>query len=227
MISFATTESDRLREALALEIAGEIAAIDRADGRKPDDALCAEVAMAVAETLAGDRGAVRVRGSDLTYLIAKSLWSVGEDVRARRCLDMGHPGHPLAADAVCSPDSSLLVWRACFSRGLLREEPHAPVGGAAWILDCAKLAESLGMALELTLSNAMNAILRRIAFIWDRTRGRGLLGLRRFDAFSPGSGRRRAEFRREILALCRARLEALRDARQWEEAPCVIHWELR
>lgn len=227
MISFATTESERLREELALEIAREIAAIDRADGREPDAALCADIAIAVAETLAVDSGSVRVRESDLAYLIAKSLWSVGEDDRARRCLDLCHPGHPMATDAVCSPDSSLLVWRACFSQGLLREATDVTAGGAAWVLDCAKLAESLGAGLELTLANALNAILRRISFIWDRTRGRGLLGLRRFDAFSPGSGRRRAEFRREILALCRARLEDLREARHWEASPGVIHWELR
>ena len=227
MISRVPTESDRLREALVLEISEEIAAIDRADGREPDHSLCAGVAFAVAETLMHERGAVWVRGSDLTFLIAKSLWSVGEDIRARRCLDMRHCGHPLSADAVCNPDSSLLIWQACFSRGLLREAPHMPEGGATWVLDCARLAESLGTAMELTLANALNAILRQSAFIWDRTRGHGLLGLRRLNAFASGPARRRAKFRHDILSLCQARLDILRDVRQWDAVPGVIHWELR
>lgn len=226
MISFVPIEQDQDREALVMEIVEEIAVVDRADGREPDEALSAEVAFAVAETLVNECGSILVRRSDLTFLIAKSLWSVGEDVRARSCFEKLHTGNPLSIDAVCNQDSSLLIWQACFSRGLLRELPQAPGGGATWVLDCAKLEAALGMTMELALTNALNAILSRSAFIWDRTRGHGLLGLRRLSAFSQQPGRLHSKFRHDVLSLCRERLELLHAIRHWDATPDVIHWEL-
>ncbi len=99
-----------------------------------------------------------------------------------------------------------------------------------WILDCARLVPRETERTALLLDRSLSVILGRMAPLWDRDAGDGVLGLRQGDrlaeALADGiSLRRRSRRSTPLNALrqcCADRLAFLARRRGWPQTPDVI-----
>ena len=100
-------------------------------------------------------------------------------------------------------------------------------GDAMWIVDLKQITVRQDAALELIFFNCLNIVLDAVAEVWDRTRGKGVLGLRHVSAaasalLNTDNKRDLAGFAREVKEACSNRLEQLRGERDWSSAPVVM-----
>jgi hypothetical protein len=191
------------REAVAAYLAAEVQALAGADGADEYDIL--EVARGVAAFLEHTRG---LEGSawnseHLRALTSRALATVGAGDLAQRLLVFG------AGIAASVP------WLVVEPQGMI-------------VLDMERLASRPQDRLELICSRTLIRILETLAPVWDETGGEGALGLRHL---AQAAGRLAATFPAhpsaldiggEFVALCRGKLELLRNQRGWAATPRVL-----
>ena len=172
----------------------------------------------------------------LLLLIGRALWSVGEELAARRLLEI--QGHALNlpatfVEAVWAPDISMMHWHILLStRAVRMSSPMGSLNGTLWVLDLERMVLPASTSLELLALNVVRTVVDRVAVLWDYCQGRGLLGLRHANTVAAGmlgcprhsakSMALAADIREQVLQ----RLQTLKTARGWDEAPQVIMLDL-
>lgn len=211
-----------------------------ADGHSAAAGFRGELAEAVADFLRSQAPGPAPAGGwptgYLLMLIGRVLWSLGEEPAARRLLavrgrDCRLPD--ICIEAACAPDSSMACWNLLLTARAVRgtSSPLA-LQGAAWVLDLERLFRSAGVRLEAAAMNLADAVIERVAGVWDRAGGQGFLGLRRAEAAAacvmdcPTPSARTAALAGEFRAGCAARLRMLRRRRGWRHVPAVMILEL-
>lgn len=104
--------------------------------------------------------------------------------------------------------------------------------GVVLTLNLRQLAVRHDERLDLVLRRCLLLVIDSMAHMWDQSGGRGMLGLRNLRAAAGGflgDDARPANvnrFARETVALCRERLDVLRQRRNWRELPvvCDLDW---
>lgn len=191
----------------AREIAGAVEAFIR--DRHPNHALASEY---------------------LLLLIARALWSVGEEAAARRFIEAKGAewrAAPALASAAMAADLSLPHWRVLLGTRTVRATTSL-ARGAIWMVDVCRLLDAERGGLELTAFRALNAVMDRLGVVWDGTRGEGLLGLKHLEAAASRLLGCRLRCRKsEAMAMdmrrqCEFRLRALSRSRDWTAVPEVI-----
>ncbi len=188
------------------------------------------------EDAGADPGRAGWPSAYLLMLLGRALWSLGDEPAARRLLDIRGRACALPAvciEAVCAPDSSMVSWRLLLAARAVRDSGWTrAVTGAAWVLDLERLFRQAGVGLETAALTVLDAVLSRVAGVWDRSGGRGFLGLRRVEAAAaavlgcPLGAPPAAVLVADVRAACQQRLEGLRRARSWTRVPEVVLLEL-
>lgn len=189
--------------------------------------LCESVGEAVGAYLAAQAGRAPVAVADVDFMIARALWAFGRPELAQDWAMTRQGGSGLAplAEVALSEQVSLPLWRAAFASGLVRPSRSELVAGAVWVLDLAALRRHLDCVWELGIFSALDTLVDRVSFVWDRTAGHGLLGLWHTACIQPGNaGRRRnrAAWARELRDRCASRLDLMRLRRGWMAAPRTV-----
>ncbi len=188
--------------AAASRIAAEVIALS-----DTDDARARHRILSVAQSVtayAEQHDCLPHAGSSrLRALMSRALRSVGEAELARR----------------------LVV----FSTGLAREsESSITDDGCMWVLDLERIAIKNSDRLEMALFSCLSSTLDSMAWLWEETCGRGVLGLRYMRcaarAMLGNDGKEKDVLRlcEEMKALCRHKLQVVQQARQWQERPLII-----
>ena len=103
---------------------------------------------------------------------------------------------------------------------------------AIWAIDLKQMTIRDDSLIELVFFSSLNIVIEYMAGVWDETAGRGVLGLRHVCCTAEallGGARNKPEIEklaREIRAACVQRLEQLRDARGWKDAPFVMNLDV-
>jgi hypothetical protein len=212
---------DELAAFLEAELAG--AALERPEA-------AGEIAGAV-EAFVRDQHPWETLPSEyLLLLVARSLWAVGEEAAVRRLIaDRGAEWRvaPVFAGAALAADLSVPHWGALLGSRTVQTGSSA-ARGAIWLVDVQRLVEPGRGGLELTVFRALNAVLDRMAGVWDDSGGQGILGLRNLEAAAgavlgdPRRSRKRAALVREFHQRCEQRLRLQGPARGWRAVPEVI-----
>lgn len=172
----------------------------------------------------------------LLLMIGRALWSVGEELAARELLELELRALNLPeafVEAACSADVSVAHWHILLaSRALRTSSLSAPRQDPLWVLDLERMIAPRPASLELLALNVVRTVIDRVAALWDRCQGRGLLGLAHAERVASGilgCPRRSAKCRAlsaEIRAEVEQRLQMLKKARGWQETPRVIMLDL-
>jgi hypothetical protein len=235
---------EHAEQALAAYIAGEIepaADNDRPPGadyrRELAEAIAAFIRRAHPAFAGSPPNAAISRGTGLPeeyllLLIGRALWSVGKERTARRLLEIHAPALNLPAaflEAVWAPDISMMHWHILISTRAVRTSSlTGALNGTLWVLDLERMVMPASTSLELMALNVVRAVIDRVAGLWDRCQGRGLLGIRHANTVAAGmlgSPRHSAKsiaLAADIHAQVRGRLQILKTERGWNETPRVI-----
>jgi len=238
-------------QALAAYIAGEIE--PAGDPALPDQATATAYQRELAEAIAAftrrqhpafadasPHGAIRRNGGlpaeYLLLLIGRALWSVGEELAARRLLEIQGRTLNLPAtfvEAVLAPDISMLHWHILLSTRAMRTSSLlGSLNGTLWVLDLERMVLPASSSLELMALNVVRTVIDRVAVLWDHCQGHGLLGLRHVNTVAAGMlgcSRHSAKslaLADEIHAQVRRRLQTLKTDRGWDATPQVIMLDL-
>jgi hypothetical protein len=196
--------SREVESPLVGHVAGQIRAI--CGGRLAlTPAQVAELARAVAWFVENDRGGYFTDHRHLAALASRALASVGERVQARRLLVLG-TGMVRPAEWIVSGEDSM------------------------WVMDLKAMTVLDGPGLELVLFRSLGLVLGSIADVWDKTGGRGVLGLlhvsQTASALTGGSLRETRRLGLEIKDRCAERLSGLGASRGWTHVPVVMDLDL-
>lgn len=218
------------RERFASEVADQMAAcMSQVDA---ESGAAEELALAVSEYAANHAAAGgAVRASDIVFLAARALWAVGKPAQSgefirRRGAELGLPAE--CSELVCCGEASLPVWRLAVERRLRRRFSSSLTGGAMWTVNLSDALPRGGILMELTFFAAINALIERTAFFWDKTSGKGILGLCGLgDAARVVCGRKRREkavksLCAETLGFCKDKLAKTSEERAWTTVPMVL-----
>lgn len=170
----------------------------------------------------------------LLLLIARALWAIGEEAAARRFIEARGAewrlGPPFV-EAALARDLSVPHWRALLEGRAVRLSATL-AQGAIWMVDVQRLMGPGRGGLELTALRVVNAAIDRMAGVWDHSRGRGILGLRRLDTAAAAMlecaphSRKSSGMAREIRSQCAIRLRATGPSRGWTAVPEVINLDI-
>ena len=169
-----------------------------------DDGQTTELASAVAAFLERhqDSGSY-VDSGYLVMLASRALATLGEKQAAHR----------------------LLV----FGSGLVHPSEWEVTGGDdVWTLDLRQITVRDDSALELVFFGSLNIVLGSIADVWERSQGRGVLGLRHVCSAASallggadfGSV---AALATEINKACESKLGQIHTERSWQHVPAVMN----
>jgi len=231
MIWNVATDNSALATALAGQIRQDVESVRMALSSDFDVAQVEALADAVAAFVARHHDPERVGTDFLLLLTARALWAAGE-LRAAECLiaEQGSETQlsPLYAALAVTPAVSLSGCRTLVeSRALRPLESAAGQGQLVWVLDLERVMSATPGMLELTVWRALNALLERLAGLWDATRGSGVLGLSHVSSVvSAMLGRSRTESvcLRQIAQVrrhCLSRLRGIGVERGWRMSPDV------
>lgn len=172
----------------------------------------------------------------LLMLIGRALWSVGEELAARRLLESQSHALNLPAtfvEAVWAPDISMMHWHILLSTRAVRTSAlMEPLNGTLWVLDLERMVLPESTSLELLALNVVRTVIDRVAVLWDHCQGRGLLGLRHVNTVAAGMlgcprhSAKSMALAADIRAQVHQRLQTLKTVRGWDETPQVIMLDL-
>jgi|GEM_PF-1629164 len=177
------------------------------DGESMDPSNVEELAKAVESFLEHEQDGVAADSRYIVMLASKALTSIGEGTAGRR----------------------LLV----FGTGLVKPSEWEVTGDdEVWVLDLKEMVLNENSPLELIFFGSLSMVIESIAEIWDKGRGRGVIGLK--NVFSTavallGSNcdvRNATVLVDEIRLVCEKKLEQLREERHWESVPRVMNLDI-
>jgi hypothetical protein len=166
-----------------------------------------ELAQAIEFYVGNDIGSPCIDSLRVTMLASQALSSMGEDETARR----------------------LLV----FGSGLIRPSEWAVVRGKdMWVLDLKQMMVREDAWLEMVFFESLSVILESMADVWDRSAGRGVLGLRHVcavaaDILGHCGKKKAAGLAGEIMGSCTEHLTRIGAARGWKEIPDLLNLDLK
>lgn len=97
-----------------------------------------------------------------------------------------------------------------------------------WVLDLSRLTIGQGDRTELAVLQALRAVVRTLAEVWDPARGRGVMGLRELGstaarlALPAGSARSEEQWIGVVKTYCEDLLGALQSERGWVCRPELV-----
>lgn len=166
-----------------------------------------ELAKAVESFLQQQNESAAADSRYMIMLASKALSSIGEGSAGRR----------------------LLV----FGTGLVKPSEWEVTGeDAVWVLDLKEMMISEKAPLELIFFNSLGIVIESIAEIWDKSGGRGVLGLKNVFPVAlaflgcGGNGKNLDRLGEEIKAVCEQKLEQLKGERKWKQAPRVMSLDI-
>ena len=163
------------------------------------DEVLVDVAAAVEAMLAEQDAGPDCDSVMLVELAARALHAIGEERAARR----------------------LCLLRS----GIIRPAVSSMAGNdPLWILDLRPLAVRAGVMIELELVASVDLVLECLGDVWDKSGGRGILGLWHAPCAPIPLGKRNAGSMSatEIRAACAARLRAIGARRGWWTQPEIL-----
>jgi len=120
------------------------------------------------------------------------------------------------------------VW-LLFASGLVRPSRWMMAGvDWVWVLDLSRLTIGQGDRTELAVLQALRAVMRTVAEVWDVSKGRGVLGLKELRATAmrlavPADSARAVErWTGVVRTYCGDLLGALQSERGWETRPELV-----
>jgi hypothetical protein len=170
----------------------------------------------------------------VAWLSARALTSLGQHAEAQAVLERFDLAATMedAAAFLALPDDAAFLWQITKGGYVRSSRWHGEASGGFWVLDLALLESGEDVSLELRTINALRAMLRRMAGVWDACNGQGCLGVKGM----PGHAERLTARRRqhpatkrmieELLQYCGTTMRALAAERQWSTVPRVIRMEL-
>jgi hypothetical protein len=171
-----------------------------------------EVAEAVAAYCAERKGDLSLSSEYIMFLISRALRVVGEEQSAPAfSAGRNSPAVEAAAQFRNVPPA---LWSA-FSARLIRPSRWLVDNDREiWVLDLSRFRFDADLCLELAFHQAIYAILRAVAEIWDDSSGAGILGLRHVRSCGRSL--------REVRSLCLDVFEKIRTRRGWVSVPRVL-----
>jgi len=195
-----------------------------------------ELASAIAAFIRNEHHVSAIESEHLFLLVARALWSIGEEETASRLIALKGAELkflPLYADVAAASDMSLYLWRLMLNSHAVRP---SPLSGAAYgnilVLDLLRALNRASDRLEITVFRVVYALLDEIAALWDRSNGRGVLGLQHVNSMAssllqcPRKSRKTAALRTEIIKQCVDKLQSLGRCRGWDHVPDVMSLDL-
>jgi len=100
-----------------------------------------------------------------------------------------------------------------------------------WVLDLRKLVLNSGVQIEMAIFKSLSAVLDTVTDVWEKTSGRGRLGLRHVSStaeqlWGEADDRRKTRsraFSAEIMQRCHDKLQDIATARHWNHHPDVVN----
>ena len=164
------------------------------------------IAHGVAAYIEGRPGAVCVESDYVLLTATRALASMGRENLARR-------------------------WVA-FRSGVARFSHWAAAGSEPMlVLDISRLRLPDG-GVELALFSTVGIVLDAVADVWNESKGRGVLGLRRAADTAaallgtPLRGRRTAALTAEVMAFCGERTRWIGEKRGWVTSPRIMNLDI-
>ncbi|MBU4200688.1 MAG: hypothetical protein KKG09_11135 [Verrucomicrobia bacterium] len=216
---------------------GELAAYIEAElaAAAPDRPGAArELSLAVEAFIRDNHRDEALASEYLLLLIARALWAIGEETAARRFIKAQGAVWRVAppfVEAALARDLSVPHWRALLDARVVQSSATL-ARGAIWIVDIQRLMGPGRGGLELTALRVVNAVIDRIAGVWDHSQGKGILGLRHLDAAAAAvlgcscRCRKSSDMALEIRSQCVIRLRAAGQSRGWPAVPEVINLDI-
>ena len=163
----------------------------------------------------------------LALAVQRAMEDCGEDVRNEgRVVELS--SHTLGVLGDAAAAKRLLV----FGSGLVKASIWEFSGEAPlWILDLRKLVLNAGVQIEMAIFKSLSAVLDTVPDVWEKTSGRGQLGLRHVSStaeqlFGEANDRRKrrsSAFSQEIMQRCHAKLQDIATLRAWGHCPDVVN----
>lgn len=226
------SRNDALTASVAFDIS--CACSEETGGMNSDGQL--ELARTVAFQASSEYDRSFVPSGYLALLAARALWAVGESQAARRLIarkrgDLNFSD--TCANAVFLPDIPIRIWWRLCALHAVRPSYSAGAGrGEVWMLDMSRILVSERECLELTAFRATTAALDAMAPLWDRSKGRGALVLRRLETtvsflLKSENTKKTGNLAAEIRKTCSAKFQSLRKTRCWESRPEIFSLDWR
>ena len=163
----------------------------------------------------------------LSVAVQRAMSDCGEDIRNEgRVIELS--SHTMGVLGDGDAARRLLV----FGSGLVRASIWEFSGeDPLWILDLRKLVLNSGVQIEMAIFKSLSAVLDTVTDVWEKTSGRGRLGLRHVsstaeqllgEADDKRKKRSRA-FSEEILQRCAMKLQDIAALRDWMHRPDVVN----
>lgn len=189
-----------------------------ASARVADRPMAGDVAEGVALFCLQRKG---VPACGLSLVAARSFCAAGDPEAAEQilCADRMHRRHAASwLDAISAGEHFASLF-PLFAARVLRPQ-HLASAGAMWVLDFTRVQMTEADANDLALYATVRQLTEWTVPIWERTGGRGTLGLRGLIAMTRGMGATDLPFRlRDHAAAVLARCARKNG---WAETPAVL-----
>ena len=163
----------------------------------------------------------------LAVAVQRAMGDCGEDIRNEgRVIELS--SHTLGILGDGDTAKRFLV----FGSGLVRASIWEFSGeDPLWVLDLRKLVLNSGVQIEMAIFKSLSAVLDTVTDVWERTSGRGRLGLRHVASTAEqllGEAndkrkRRSRAFSEEILQRCQMKFQDVAALRSWGHRPDVVN----
>ena len=171
----------------------------------------------------------------ISLLVTRALAAAGDDVAAQNWLEQ-KTGHLAGSDTLLPLVSSrdcTMASLASVSARLVRPEHWLFAGReGAWVLDCGHVVLDRAAGTELVCYRALRSLIESVETAWDRTGGRGVLGLRQTATLArrvTGAGANRDRIQAlcaDMEAFCAQVLAASSKRRGWAHVPAVVQLDI-
>ena len=185
-------------------------------------------AATIAEELSGVCGDAAGCGLDIEQVAAGVAAFMAE---RRPASASGHKRVLVSRALHCLGRDDIARRLLMFGGGLVRRSRSSVTGGDIWILDLRRLAVKKNERLDIILLTCLIGILDSLAWVWQETNGRGVLGLKNLRQLAAAMAGENAGNRRvrlvseEIKSLCRRKLEGIGRSRRWKKRPLVMEMD--
>lgn len=223
---------DKERTSFASVIAEDVEAICRP--LSPDENWTSEIASAVATYCIDTNDGNTYPRPYMNFLFVRGMQAVGMHEEAGVLLESS-----IEADTVdmvrmlpARSSDANAAWRIVRSRVMRRGETETRRDGTLYVLDLGRLAENSGAALEVVLFQDLRALIESIVDLFERTGGRGVLGIKGLKHYLAQrlcverQSRALKGLVREAVQFVEAVLESESHRREWANVPDLIRVDL-
>ena len=163
----------------------------------------------------------------LSVAVQCAMKDCGEDVRNEgRVIELS--SHTLGVLGDDATAKRLLIFGSGLAQASIWEfSGEDPL----WVLDLRKLVLNSGVQIEMAIFKSLSAVLDTVPDVWEKTSGRGRLGLRHVSStaeqlFGEANDKRKKRsraFSAEIMQRCHMKLQDIATLRKWTHCPDVVN----